>query len=76
MNKGRINLFCRGLNMGVHNNNKMAVPFTFGFWTYLLIRLNYRVRGKTFLQIFPNKTHGLRHTDIYKQLTTVREIRI
>lgn len=62
--------------MGVHNNNKMAVPFTFGFWTYLLIRLNYRVRGKTFLQIFPNKTHGLRHTYIYKQLTTAREIRI
>lgn len=62
-------------NMGVYNNDKMVASFTFGFWTYLFTRRNYRVGGKTLLQIFPNKAHGLKQTDIYKQLTAIREFR-
>lgn len=62
-------------NMGVYNNDKMVASFTFGFWTYLFTRRNYRIGGKTLLQIFPNKTHGLKQTDIYKQLTAIREFR-
>ena len=62
-------------NMGVYNNDKMVASFTFGFWTYLFTRRNYRIGGKTLLQIFPNKAHGLKQTDIYKQLTAIREFR-
>ena len=54
-------------NMGVYNNDKMVASFTFGFWTYLFTRRNYCIGGKTLLQIFPNKAHGLKQTDIYKQ---------
>ena len=53
----------------------MVASFTFGFWTYLFTRRNYRIGGKTLLQIFPNKAHGLKQTDIYKQLTAIREFR-
>lgn len=62
-------------NRGVYNNDKMVASFTFGFWTCLFTRRNYRVGGKTLLQIFPNKTHGLKQTDIYKQLNDIREFR-
>ena len=31
--------------------------------------------NRTLLQIFPNKAHGLKQTDIYKQLTAIREFR-
>lgn len=61
--------------MGVYNNDKMVIAFTFGFWTYLFTRRNYRIGGKTLLQVFLNKAHGLKQTDIYKQLTTIREFR-
>lgn len=63
------------MNMGVYNNDKMVASFTFGFWTYLFTRRNYRVGGKTLLQIFPNKAHGLKQRDVYKQLTAIREFR-
>lgn len=66
---------CGYTNMGVYNNDKMVASFTFGFWTYLFTRRNYRIGGKTLLQIFPNKAHGLKQTDIYKQLTAIREFR-
>ena len=33
--------------MGVYNNDKMVASFTFGFWTYLFTKRNYRVGGKT-----------------------------
>lgn len=61
--------------MGVYNNDKMVASFTFGFWTYLFTKRNYRVGGKTLLKIFPNKAHGLKQSDIYKDLTAIREFR-
>lgn len=61
--------------MGVYSNDKMVASFTFGFWTYLFTKKNYRVGGKTLLQIFPNKAHGLKQSDIYKELTAIREFR-
>ena len=53
----------------------MVASFTFGFWTYLFTRRNYRIGGKTLLKIFPDKAHGLKQTDIYRQLTAIREFR-
>ena len=61
--------------MGVYNNDKMVASFTFGFWTYLFTKRNYRVGGKTLLKIFPNKAHGLKQSDIYRELTAIREFR-
>ena len=61
--------------MGVYNNDKMVASFSFGFWTYLFTKNNYRVGGKTLLQIFPNKAHGLKQSDIYRELTAIREFR-
>lgn len=37
-------------NMGVYNNDKMVASFTFGFWTYLFTRRNYRIGGKHFFK--------------------------
>ena len=34
-------------NMGVYNNDKMVASFTFGFWTYLFTRRNYRIGVNT-----------------------------
>ena len=53
----------------------MVASFSFGFWTYLFTRRNYRIGGKTLLQIFPNKRRGLRQIDIYNDLTAIREFR-
>lgn len=53
----------------------MVASLSFGFWTYLFTKRNYRIGGKTLLQIFPNKKKGLSQADIYKELTEVREFR-
>ena len=60
---------------GVCNPNKMVASLSFGFWTYLFTKRNYRIGGKTLLQIFPNKKKGLSQADIYKELTEIREFR-
>lgn len=46
-------------------------------WASRLICLlkNYRVGGKTLLQIFTNKVYGLKQSDIYRELTTIHEFR-
>ena len=53
----------------------MVASLSFGFWTYLFTKRNYRIGGKTLLQIFPNKKKGLSQADIYKELTEIREFR-
>lgn len=60
---------------GVYSPDKMVASFSFGFWTYLFTRRNYRVGGKTLLQIFPNKRRGLKQIDVYNDLTAIREFR-
>ena len=60
---------------GVYTNDKMVASFTFGFWTYLFTRRNYRVGKKTLLRIFPNRAHGVMQRDVYRELTEIREFR-
>ena len=60
---------------GVYSADKMVASFSFGFWTYLFTRRNYKVGGKTLLQIFPNRCKGLKQTDVYNDLTQIREFR-
>lgn len=42
----------------VHSYDKMVASFHFSFWTYLFTKRNYRVGGKTLLEIFSAKAHG------------------
>ena len=60
---------------GVYSNDKMVASFTMGFWTFLFTKKNYRRGGKTLLQIFPYKQKGKNQSDIYKDLTHIREFR-
>lgn len=60
---------------GVYSADKMVAAFSFGFWTYLFTKRNYRIGGKTLLQIFPNRCKGLKQTDVYRDLTSIREFR-
>lgn len=60
---------------GIYNNDKMVSALTFGFWTYLFTKKNYRQGGKTLLKIFPNKAKGKNQADIYLDLTHIREFR-
>ena len=60
---------------GIYNNDKMVSALTFGFWTYLFTKNNYRKGGKTLLKIFPNKAKGKNQADIYLDLTHIREFR-
>ena len=60
---------------GIYNNDKMVASLTMGFWTKLFSKKRYKRGGKTLLQIFPNKRKGKNQTDIYKDLTHIREFR-
>ena len=60
---------------GVYSPDKMVASFTFGFWTHLFTKRNYRLGNKTLLRIFPNKAHGLTQADVYRDLTYIREFR-
>ena len=60
---------------GIYNNDKMVSSLTFGFWTYLFTKKNYKKGGKTLLKIFPNKAKGKNQADIYLDLTHIREFR-
>ncbi len=60
---------------GVYNNDKMVSSLTFGYWTKLFSKKRYRLGGKTLLKIFPNKAKGKNQTDVYLDLTHIREFR-
>ena len=60
---------------GVYSHDKMVGSFTFGFWTYLFTKRNYRLGGKTLLQIFPNRPKGTMQRKVYEDITRIREFR-
>ena len=60
---------------GIYNNDKMVSSLTFGFWTFLFTKNNYKKGGKTLLRIFPNKAKGKNQADVYLDLTHIREFR-
>ncbi|MBQ8867540.1 MAG: Abi family protein [Bacteroidaceae bacterium] len=59
----------------IYSNDKMVASLTMGFWTKLFSKSRYREGGKTLLRIFPNKSKGKNQSDIYKDLTHIREFR-
>jgi len=60
---------------GVYSHDKMVGSFTFGFWTYLFTKHNYKVGGKTLLQIFPYRVKGTTQKEVYRDITQIREFR-
>lgn len=60
---------------GIYSNDKMVASLTMGFWTKLFSKSRYKEGGKTLLRIFPNKLKGKNQSDIYKELTHIREFR-
>ena len=60
---------------GIYNNDKMVSALTFGYWTKLFSKKRYKLGGKTLLKIFPNKAKGKNQTDVYFDLTHIREFR-
>jgi hypothetical protein len=60
---------------GIYNNDKMVASLTMGFWTKLFSKKRYKRGGKTLLRIFPNKAKGKNQSDVYKDMTHIREFR-
>ena len=63
------------IRLGTYSADKMVATFSFGFWTYLFSRRNYRIGGKTLLQIFPYRKKGVKAIEIYNELNSIREFR-
>ncbi len=63
------------LKEGMYSHDKMVGSFTFGFWTYLFTKRNYRIGGKTLLQIFPKRAKGTTQKQVYADITSIREFR-
>ena len=59
----------------IYNNDKMVASLTMGFWTKLFSKKRYKRGGKSLLRIFPNKVKGKSQSDVYKDLTHIREFR-
>ena len=59
----------------MYSHDKMVGSFTFGFWTYLFTKRNYKIGGKTLLQIFPNRAKGTTQKMVYSDITAIREFR-
>ena len=55
--------------------DKLVASLSLGIWTFMFSRNCYKNSGKTLLQIFPNKMHGLNQRDIYADLDKIRTFR-
>jgi hypothetical protein len=63
------------IKSGKYTHDKLVSSLTFGVWTFMFSRNCYKNSGKTLLQIFPAKTHGLNQRDIYADLDKIRTFR-
>jgi hypothetical protein len=60
---------------GHYTNDKLISSLSFGIWTYMFSNRGYRNSGKTVLQIFPARPHGLAAKQIYRELDSIRAFR-
>jgi hypothetical protein len=63
------------VNNGNYTHDNLIASLSFGIWTFMFSRNCYKNSGKTLLQIFPNKTHGLNQREIYDDLDKIRLFR-
>jgi hypothetical protein len=58
-----------------YTHDKLVASLSLGMWIFMFSRKCYKDSGKTLLQIFPNKAHGLNQKDIYDDLDKIRLFR-
>jgi len=58
-----------------YTHDRLIAKLTFGFWTYQFSKKEFAVAGSTLLQIFPNRPHGIRQKDIFKNLIRINDTR-
>jgi hypothetical protein len=63
-----------------YSHNKLVAELGFGFWRYLFAQHQFRVTGRTLLQIFPAKPTSsaaiqYNHTYVFNQLAQINNIR-
>jgi hypothetical protein len=58
-----------------YTHDKLVASLSLGVWTFMFSRNCYKNSGKTLLQIFPKKAHGLNQKDIYSDLDKIRLFR-
>ena len=63
------------VNSGKYTHDKLVASLSFGIWTFMFSRNCYKNSGKSLLNIFPNKTHGMNQADIYRELDRIRLFR-
>jgi hypothetical protein len=63
------------VNNKKYTHDKLVASLSLGVWTFMFSRGCYKSSGKTLLQIFPKKGHGLNQKDIYSDLDKIRIFR-
>ncbi|MDR0794024.1 MAG: hypothetical protein LBE82_12005 [Chitinophagaceae bacterium] len=63
------------VNNRKYTHDKLVASLSLSLWIFMFSRTCYKNSGKTLLQIFPNKTHGLNQRDIYADLDKIRLFR-
>lgn len=58
-----------------YTHDKLVASLSFGTWTIMFSKNYYKNAGKTLLQIFPHKAHGMNQKQVYKELDSIREFR-
>lgn len=59
----------------IYSSDRMVSSFTLGFWTYMFTKQEYRLGGKTLLNIFSKRAKGTTQKQVYCDLTAIREFR-
>jgi hypothetical protein len=58
-----------------YTHDRLVAALSFGFWTNLFDRLQFRVGGKSLHKIFINRPIGTSQLTLYKKLTKLRNFR-
>jgi hypothetical protein len=58
-----------------YSHDRLLAALSFGFWTNLFDRLQFRVGGKSLHKIFVNRPIGTSQLTIYKSFTKLRNLR-
>ncbi|HEV2479513.1 MAG TPA: hypothetical protein VGS79_07605 [Puia sp.] len=58
-----------------YTHDGLIAKLTFGFWAYQFSKKEFAASGSTLLQIFPNRPHGVRQKDVFKNLIRINDTR-
>jgi hypothetical protein len=58
-----------------YTHDKLITKLSFGFWTYQFATKEYAASGSTLLEIFPNRSFGIKQKIVFKNLMKINDIR-